>query len=270
MSWMAWRVTFRMLSPLHSGWRKIGNLQQTRPYVTGRMLWGALTARLVRDNGGTDYRVIGERVDETLTFTYFYPSTDPEDVRIWPWEETWDEFAWTHLGSYAATALQDGHTAEEGSLHEIEYLAPYTRQGESVFLVGYVFERLGCELKWQAALHRLQLGGERGYGWGRIALHERPRRVEDSRCFGLRWDAASGRVTVPEDEYLLAHADACGGLQCTGSIEPLVGREIVQASAGFGGRHSPPVICWAPGSKVNRSSVFFIDKRGIWQPIEGR
>src|SRR5213082_2804295 len=72
MTWTAYRIVFRLLSPMHIGWRKVGNLQQTRPYVLGRSLWGALTARLTRISGSNDYSEIGEQVDQQLAFTYFY------------------------------------------------------------------------------------------------------------------------------------------------------------------------------------------------------
>jgi hypothetical protein len=49
MNWIGYRVVFRLRSPLHIGWRKAGNVQVTRPYLTGRSFWGALTERLVRD-----------------------------------------------------------------------------------------------------------------------------------------------------------------------------------------------------------------------------
>src|SRR5690348_1055610 len=109
MSWEVYPVAFRLHSPVHIGWRKVGNLQQTRPYLIGRTLWGALTARLTREQGGTKYDDVGRAVDKLLTFTYFYPSTEPhpEKVTLWPWARQWDEFAWTFLNSYASTALDN-------------------------------------------------------------------------------------------------------------------------------------------------------------------
>jgi len=63
------------------------------------------------------------------------------------------------------------HAAAERMLYEVEFLSPRTLDtGESVFLKGYVFERDGCSLKWKSTLKRLQLGGERGYGWGSVEL----------------------------------------------------------------------------------------------------
>ena len=31
-------------------------------------------------------------------------------------------------------------TPKRGSLHETEFIAPHTREGETVYLVGYIFE----------------------------------------------------------------------------------------------------------------------------------
>jgi len=169
MTWSLYQVSLRILSPIHIGWRKTGNLQQTRPYVTGKTLWGALTARLVRDDGGTNYPEIGKSVDDTLRFTYFYPTTNPDTVEIWPWGNP-SEFSWLYLGSYPSTALS-GKTAEEGSLHETECIPPKTRSGEQVYLIGYIIEKEGCNLHWQDALQRIQLGGERdmvGGGWSSL------------------------------------------------------------------------------------------------------
>jgi hypothetical protein len=49
MDWRCFRVIFQLSSSMHIGYGRAGNLHQTRPYVTGRTLWGALTMRLTRD-----------------------------------------------------------------------------------------------------------------------------------------------------------------------------------------------------------------------------
>src|SRR5574341_188682 len=136
-SWTPYLVIFKLLSPIHVGWRKIGNMQQTRPYVTGRALWGSLTACLVREGGGNDYKTMGEEVDKQLAYSYFYPSADKKECDFY-WDD-WEEFSWKYLGSYVGTALQKGRGAENGSLHEIEFIAPVTRDNKPVHLVGYIF-----------------------------------------------------------------------------------------------------------------------------------
>lgn len=259
--WTSYLVKFRVLSPIHIGWRKTGNLQQTRPYVTGKTLWGALTARLVRDLGDNNYLEVRKRVDNKLRFTYFYPTTDSSKVVMWPWKNS-DKFSWMYLGSYASTALKD-KIAEEGMLHETEYISTKTRDGEQVYLVGYVIEKEGCELAWEEALKKVQIGGERGYGWGRVELIDKPKKTKTCFDYTINDKEDSPQIMVLKDKPILAHALA-EQLGCKGTIEPLVGRETDE-NKGFGGVISKAEICWIPGSIVNANKRFNIYSKGIWK-----
>lgn len=280
MSWQMERVVFRLRSPMHVGRYKAGNLQLTYPYVTGRVLWGALTARITRDDQqgkgpATEnalYEGVGELVHEHLAFTYFYPALQREDdyeVR-WPWQNE-AHFRARFLGSYASTALTyPRHSAEEGSLHEVELLSPMTigpdpADSERVFLLGYIFTRTDAP-SWASALTRLQLGGERGYGWGRVTpVADVP---QTSECFGYSVDLEADRpeVTVPEGEALLAHTPALG-MDARGEVEPLVGRLWSERGAGqqidaTGG------VCYVPSSTVESETRFAIDRYGLWERID--
>lgn len=270
MAWTVHRVSFRLLSPLHIGWRKLGNLQQTRPYVTGRTLWGAFTARLTREAGGNNYIDTGKEVDKQLAFTYFYPSMQSNGVSFWPWSNC-DDFAWTFLGSYASTALENARNAEAGSLHETEYIAPYTRTGQQVYLIGYIFEQDNCQLNWRDILNKLQLGGERSYGWGRVRLEGKPKQIPNNECFDYKVISNSARplLSAQKATWLLAHTIAKNDIakddkEARGvSIEPLVGRET-RNSTQFGKQHSSAEICWLPGGNVNEGETFQIQHKGIW------
>jgi len=282
MSWKAYEVVFRLCTPLHSGWRKIGNLQMTRPYVTGRMLWGALTMRLTRGAAGSrsatdskEYQNVGQQVNEILAFTYFYPALhDGSDYRVvWPWE---DEANFRHrfLSSYASTALDyPQHAAAERSLHEVEFLSPYTiDDGQPVYLLGYFFENDGCPLNWRWAIRRLQLGGERGYGWGLVEPVGEPKVIANNNLFGgtAIFNGSYKRpfLTVPKDRYLLAHTRAEQALPVQGGIEPLVGREWRSTNANnrYAGQHVKyNAVCFVPGSKLKKQASFRISKLGMWE-----
>ncbi len=286
MTWTAYLVTFKLLSPIHIGWHKLGNLQRTRPYITGRSLWGALTARLTRESNSYEYEGFGRKVDSQLAFTYFYPSTEPDTVELWPWRderEEWDRFAWTFLGSYASTALENGRSSEAGSLHETEYIAPRTRAGEPVFLVGYFFEKDVCRLEWKKALGKLQLGGERGYGWGRVKL-VRLQKCEEANsvvCFGYEFKGeqaypllqapkvAGATEDSKEKIRLLAHTYANDADGTRGTLEPLIGRETTDRTS-FGKLVTRAAICWAPGSKAEQGESFHIREKGIWEQISNK
>ncbi|WP_322797546.1 RAMP superfamily CRISPR-associated protein, partial [Thermoflexus sp.] len=207
MAWVHYVLRFRLLSPLHIGDRKMGNLMQTRPYVTGRVLWAALTARLTRDLGrGTrarGYQGIGAKIKKNFRFGYLWPSLDGE-TPYFPWDH--DDFEYLLLGSYVSTAIDyDRQAAQEGSLHEVEFIAPVARDGRPVYLIGDLWVRvddpwvrdvLSPELQrlWEV-LNRLQLGGERTYGWGRVCLSD-PKLLrggsENTAIGGNKWTEQNG------------------------------------------------------------------------------
>ena len=289
MTWKTYKVVLRLCSPLHSGWRKVGNVQMTRPYVTGRMLWGAFTMRLTRDGAGNQpaadsgkYQEIGEQVKQTLAFTYFYPALQDGDRYrvIWPWENE-GNFRRLFLGSYASTALEyPQQAASEGSLHEVEFISPRTMDdGQQVYLFGYVFEQENCTLNWRSALKRLQLGGERGYGWGLVELAEgTPKEVASGRLFNgtANFNGSGERpyLSIFSGGHLLAHTKADSGLPVEGEIEPLVGREwrSTNPSNRYAGQHVGfSSVCFVPGSKVIQKKKFYIEPLGIWStPPEAR
>lgn len=299
MTWTAYRVVFKLRSPMHIGCGKVGNVQRTRPYVTGRVFWGALTMRLTRDAtsgpaaDSKQYEKFGEKVHNQLAYTYFYPAIAKSKNNS---EETQNNhpdyeiaFSWQNdslfrrrfLSSYASTALvYPQQAADEGLLHEVEFISPRTLdEGKQVYLMGYVFEKKDCDLKWKDACKRLQMGGERGYGWGMVEL------VSDSPCEIAHTDLFQGAAHWQEENeaiainvascdnltygQLLAHT-LSADLSAEGEIEPLVGREWkVKHQAG---QHVEKFCdpCWVPGSEVERSHNFIIQNFGIWRDTNGR
>jgi len=270
MTWTAYKIVLRLQTPMHIGQAKVGNLQLTRPYVHGKALWGALTARITRETTpaqAKNYQTIGEKVNEQLAFSYFYP-TIGQDVTIWPWEDP-ERFAWLFLGSYAGTALDySQNSAEEGSLHETEFIAPRTREGDSVYLVGYIIERGGCDLPWRDALRKLQLGGERTYGWGRVSLVGKPQCAGDFFGLNLHLDGEHPAIELPQDATLLAHtlAHGPGAVPARGRVVPLVGR-VTREAKGHGRDLIPDGICWEPGSRALGEVPVQIGDYGIWEAI---
>lgn len=264
--WKAHRVVLELLSPLHVGHRKIGNVGDTRCYLPGRALWGALTSRITRDEGHQDYLRVGSQMQHELAWTYFFPSTNQDTVFLWPWEDNRQEFEWLYLSSLASTALEDGHTADEGTLHEVEYIVPRTRSGSQVYLLGYVFERDATKLKWKEALERIQAGGERSYGWGRMRLLKAvPCNGSCFEIYPTHCDTDRPVIEVLTGRALAAHAVASDTDDYQGRVEPLVGRETDTRTAAFGASPSSAVVCWAPGTKTLRDRRFQIGPYGVWE-----
>jgi hypothetical protein len=274
MTWAKYALHFRLLQPLHIGYRRVGNLQQTRTYVPAKVMWASLTARLTRQThhrpSGNQYDEIGRMVEQYFRFSYFYPALEDKQP-YYHWDNA-SNFAYRFLNSYASTALNyDQYAAEEGLLHEVEFIAPYARplndgESSSVYLVGYLYVRDDLDEKlqdWWAALHKLQLGGERGYGWGRVQL-----------ICGLQKPVDEG-LNEPQVEYkagkkIMTHALAVDKngrkavTNVTGPIEPLVGWERDNDETNSRKwRVSQAIVCYAPGARVTEDVIFTIGHYGI-------
>lgn len=287
MRWTACKIIFRVISPIHIGLEKKSNLQTTRCYVTGRNFWGALTARIARENGERKYSEIGKNVDENLAFTYFYIS-DHEGNWVNPWDEKGqvsDEFSWKYLGSYMSTSINK-RNADEGSLHEVEFISPYTKDGEKVFLTGYVFEKMGAnddfKANWKEALKKLSFGGERSYGWGQVeyvSMISLPtNNLEIQLCINrkiiVHLDKDRPCLECQDGDILTANIrtedenDKSTFIR-EGSLVPFAGRltkddnnkRIINQIDNSG-------ICWTPGSKIKSSNdglKFKIIEKGLWK-----
>lgn len=280
MVWKKYALCFKLLAPLHIGARTAGNLRQTRGYAPGKLLWGALTARLTRDSGnganGGDYLEMGRLVNEHFRFSYLYPALpldhsktvfSPDDLEtFYPWEHH-RYFDYRFLDCHAGSALDySRQTAAEGQLREVEFIRPWTRplNGEDgpspVYLKGdlYVQDDLDASLgQWPDALARIQMGGDRGYGWGRVRLAWTPDE-------GWPEEPTS---TVLAGDPILAHlrVDAGAAAGVSGPVEPLVGwTRDNRSNRTAAWRLSKAVICHAPGAIVQTTRSFQIGEDGLW------
>jgi len=276
MNWVRYNLKYQLISPIHIGYRKIGNLMETRPYVPGKNLWAALTARLTRDAGLRDYINVGKKVHNNFRFGYLWPSINGIDP-YYPWQSKGD-FEYLLCGSYSSTPLDcSTKSASEGGLHEVEFIAPTTRKKDAVHLLGDLWVRDGSmdESIWQNALRNIQLGGERSYGWGRLACYSNwmSGQSEKGRTIsGFRWEEQNEEIILKlkKGDIINAHASPIltSTEVLTGHMEPLVGREWGEYSGQhprFGG------IFFVPGSKVNQNGTdpdarFRIGNNGLWHP----
>lgn len=269
------------MSSIHIGWRRVGNQQQTRPYVPARTMWGALTARITRGTKDRNYIKIGEMIDEQLRFSYFY-FTDQLETPLncskgkdnWPWVVNNKNtsrsaiFDWKFLDSYAGSPLNVWHRiTKEGGLHETEHVMSHTREGKQVYLSGIILEskRLAEDLKdWKETINKIQLGGERSYGWGRINTG----RVEKTdKLFGMKLDLDSDepKVILPKEALTTSHVcvDETSSIG-NGKIEILAGRMTTE-NGKHGRTFAPFTPYWAPGTISKSENSFVIGPKGIWR-----
>ncbi len=277
MAWQMYTATYELRSPLHIGYHKVGNVQRTRYYIPARNLWGAVTEVLTRRGFATadapqgNYQKIGKWVKTHCAFGYWFIQEDSkllcphyEGNQLRYGSYTAAGFERRYLDAHVTTALDAATTsAQQGSLHEVEFIAPYDRDGEQTCVGGWVMldETAQKALDWCAWLSALQIGGERRYGFGQLRLSGYQEvQVE-------KWDLEKERpcVRIEAGESLLAHT-LSQGVEARGEIEPLVGRET-QASAQFGKHLTFAQICWAPGAQIVKSHWLTVTETGVWQVV---
>jgi len=284
MAWTRYTVIYELRSPLHIGYHKVGNLQRTRYYIPARNLWGAVTEALTRRGFSTtdapqgDYQQIGEWVKHHCAFGYWFIRENDEPLaphyegnRLKYGPLTAAEFERRYLDAHVTTALDAATTsAQAGSLHEVEYIAPHRREGKRTQVGGWVFldETAQAVLDWPAWLSELQVGGERRYGFGQLRLVEGGWQADGNPSgYPLILDQARPQVKVEAGHALLAHT-LVDGVNAQGQLEPLVGRETPSTnSQQFGQTLTTAKICWSPGARLQDSADFKIELTGEWRKM---
>ncbi len=268
MVWMAYRLVYQAKSPIHIGWYTLGYIKLSRYYITGKAIWGAMTANLTRalgDPGTSDYEKFGKMLKENILVSYFYPAIDHKKPLLPKYtsgglnygDQTSDQFERLFIKSYGQTAVvPHSNTAEDETLHESEFISPVIYEDEkqkAVYFVGYVFINDKAGYNWgqiKSAVSEIFVGGDRKYGWGRLLLDEgKTGDVTDSMVFGnmLYLDDNGITIEIKKEHSIPAHLKVNSLVKLKGDIEPLVGMEF-ETGKGFGQKVSKAEICWMPGS----------------------
>lgn len=295
MGWKAYRLVYQAKSPVHIGWHTLGYIKLTRYYITGRNMWGAMTANIVRTlYGHDDYQGVGELLKNNILVSYFYPTIDLQNPLLpkfrndglYYGDYSVSDFERLFIRSYGQTAvLPESNTAEDQSLHESDFISHYieeedTKKRRNVYFVGYIFihnnahykEALTLE-KIESAITEIFVGGDRKYGWGRLSLETGKKyEVEGNKVFEHQLDTQneSLQITILENTGIPAHLELKteGNIKMKGDIEPLLGlewgtSETNGSKIGAGQKISKAKICWMPGSVMGNKMTLKIGEFGM-------
>jgi len=305
VSWHLYSLTFKLQSPLHIGFHKAMHLFRTRLYVPARPFWGAITAKLTRSLKSSNYKKVGEFLKKVMRFSYLYisngndvfiPIYTNEGLKLGNLSQI--EFEKRFVSSLASTSIEPhSFTAEEGMLHEVEFISPYEIRKENgrlkpVFLKGLLWiserseEGLSMRInednfsiangksnvEFSDLVDTLQIGGERKYGFGQLKLEEL-KEVDDQNLSNLGFkggwkkDKDEIRLELKKDDFIWGHAKYSFDLKIKGSIEPIVGRDW--GNRGTGRELRSYGLCWVPGSILIEDKTFRIKENfGLWEVIK--
>jgi len=299
MSWICYRFLLKAKSPIHIGYGvKLGIVDRTRYYIPARNIWGALTnlitKSVMKSYKPRFYQEIGKSLNENVKLSYFYVydgkqvfapfygdkglefGISKDEKRI-----STEEFEHNYIGSFTSTAIdKSSKSAEEGTLHETEYIKP-------VLFIGYLFTRheslelvKGVEISFEDfivingnILSELWVGGERNYGFGRVEASLKKLSERKIHLFSSEMAVNTGKEELminSEDStgIALAHVDI-ENLDVEfirGDLEPLSGREW--SEKGIGQKVKENIrICITPGSvfKLKEAAKLRIGDFGIWE-----
>ena len=202
------RIVFKACSPIQIGAGALGMIERTELFVPGRVIWGALTASLVRSffpsPRGEFYEEAGTELKKGRFSTFFpcLPVTDRDSTlhRMNPClpEHTFvaedqpglaldrDEVESLLCGSSASTALDPARmAAAEGTLHSTDLILPVWRVADgrgarhATTFSGYLElpEQIHAggsdipmdEAGLRACFSCMRIGGGRRNGWGVVA-----------------------------------------------------------------------------------------------------
>lgn len=296
MTWYLYSWSFQLKSPLHVGFHKVMHFFRTKPYIPGKLLWGALTAKLTPMLGVNDYQKIGDFLKKAIRFGYLYPCVDDQFFLPKYTENglvfcslSKNEFEKRFISSMASTAIDsDSLSAEEGMLHEVEFINPYTIDDEKpVFMKGLLWIKEfsengfniirknnklfikynGLDLDFKDKLaNSFQVGGERKYGFGLLELNELDE-CKNLGEFSGEWFDNCGEVYLKlgSNNSIWSHASHSNNIDIKGNIEPIVGRDWDNKGSGrkLNAQHE---LFWSPGSILNEDRNFKITDFGLWIP----
>jgi len=158
-SW--YRVIYKQIEPIHIGMGNYGVINETRIFITGQMMWGALTNACFKETGKHKKKIFEN-------ITCFYPMKN--DVVLEPNYKNGEfylgnmserEFRKEFVTTYTATAINPlSRHAKDETLHEIDIVLP-----KNIYWVGYL------EIDDKGKIpQKIYIGGDSKYGFGLMEL----------------------------------------------------------------------------------------------------
>jgi hypothetical protein len=291
MTWNSCRVTLEAKSPIHIGYgAKLGVVSKTRYYILAKHVWAALTNLLAKsimeEYDSKIYEDVGNSLKENTRFSYFYirsgndllaPRYDGSEGLKYG-SMSVEEFEQRFISSYVSTAIEKTlKSAEEGSLHEVEFIKPM-ESGKPVDFEGYFFTKekkvhispsKSIDLEDLKGVE-MRVGGEGSYGFGKVMITDI---VEANTFFDFNVEL-SDQPTLKFDKdrcfqvYAHTYAETPNIIEnILGDLEPLVGREW-HKERGAGqqiSRHAE--VCYVPGTqiKIKQPVGLKITESGLWR-----
>jgi hypothetical protein len=185
-----YKLIFKQIQPIHIGMGNYGVVNETRIFIPGWTMWGALTNFLGILEGWNDqdYKSNKSVFEKISCFYPCFEKTGNQENIFFPVYENGEfgfkseqkdfysenKFRAEFVDTFVSTAiLPESRSAKEESLHEIDILLPQPKKdfvgtagGNQLYWVGYLDIEDGLLEK----INEIFVGGDRRYGLGLMIL----------------------------------------------------------------------------------------------------
>lgn len=198
-----YKLKLKQMSPIHIGKKNYGVLSETRLFIPGWTIWGALVNSYGKLNGGKDKNFKeGKELFEKITC--FYPKTKSVDIMFPKFKDgklhmgniSEKEFRRRFTDTYVSTAINPVNiSAKDESLHEIEIILSEDREeNESLYWEGLIGIEESKKDDFEVFIEKtkeIYVGGEIAYGFGKMKVYKdkiNKAREKDLEIWGLTKD----------------------------------------------------------------------------------
>ena len=170
------KVVYKQVQPIYIGYKSHGIINETRVFIPGITMWGALTNAFGKENNW-DKDKYEQNKAYFENITCFYPMID--NAVLYPRFKNGEfylgfcnekEFRYEYIDTYISTAINPATlNAKDKSLHEIDIILPQGKEDKKqLYWVGYV--KTNKEIP-----NEVYVGGDSRYGLGLMRLEGKPK-----------------------------------------------------------------------------------------------
>ena len=174
MSKKWYKVVYKQIQPIHIGTNSYGVIKETRIFITGITMWGALTKAYVE---GEKEETYDNNQDTFKNITCFYPMVNGavlyprfENGEFYLGNASEKEFRKDFTTTYLSTSINPATlNAQDESLHEIDVILPKDKQNQKeLYWVGYIKLDESIEIP-----KEIYIGGDSRYGLGLMEFKDK-------------------------------------------------------------------------------------------------
>lgn len=248
-----YKLVFKQIQPIHIGMGSYGVINETRIFIPGWTMWGALTKAYNLKNG----KDLSKNQEKFENISCFWPCFDEKGENVLFPKYKNGEF---YLGDYSeekframfvdtfvsTTIIPGSRMAKDESLHEIDVILPQSKANfdfennkEQLYWVGIINVREEISNFLEVGKLNISVGGDIRYGLGQLLLANKTVLIDKEK---QKWSSKENIANFVQFNPTNLEA---GKIELIPEMDFTMGRPIIKEAKYY----------ISPGSKVNVDNV---------------